>query len=225
MSLFALLGQLSLGETALTVVRVALAIAGAFLGWFVCDPLARIGYRLVAGKPIPSWSLPWIKIAGAVLIGLLIYFFLPLGGGPGGWGYGPGPSGGPGKGPGEGGPGKDAVTRDADKKATDKAPADAKDQARSTDKPPSTMVRKPVEIEVLGGKRYPGEERYYLLRPAGKAMTLREVEEYFKQNGGKLELHVLLTGESPASGLGIIEDLIRLADRYQIPTLRQEEKT
>src|SRR5947209_15607769 len=100
MSVFA---QLGLPEAALAVLRVIAGVGGAFVGWFVSDPLARVTYRLAAGKPIPGWTLPWIKVAGAILVGLLVYFFIPLGGGPGGWGYGPGLGGGPGKGPGEGG--------------------------------------------------------------------------------------------------------------------------
>jgi hypothetical protein len=206
-----LLAQLGLPAAALTVLQVIAAIGGAFVGWFISDPVARITYRLAVQKPIPGWSLPWIKLCCAALVGLLIYYFVSLGGGPGGWGYGPGLGGGPGKG--AGGKETDAVSRDRsdDKTRADKTPPG--------DKAPKAVVRRPVEIEVLGGKRYPGDERYYLLRPAAKAMTLGEVEAYFKDNGSKLELHVVLTDESPDDITGITAALTRLADRFQIPSL------
>jgi hypothetical protein len=100
MSLF---GQLGLPEAALGVLRVIAAIGGAFVGWLMSDPAARGAYWLAAHKPIPGWSLPWIKLASAAALGLLVYFFIPLGGGPGGWGYGPGTGGGAGQGAGVGG--------------------------------------------------------------------------------------------------------------------------
>jgi hypothetical protein len=211
---------MTLTAAALWVLRVIAGIGGAFVGWFVSDPIARVSYRAVVLKPIPPWSLPWIKIATAAVCGLLVYYFIPLGGGPGGFGYGPGQGGGPGLGSGQGGKDTGTVTppdgsssKDGDKKLEG-------DKTKPGDKtPPGPVARKPVEIEVLGGKRYPGEQRYYLLRPTGKALTLKEVEAYFKEHGSKLELHVILTDESPADENGITADLTRLADRYRISHL------
>ncbi len=216
MSVFA---QLGLSEAALWVLRVIAGIGGAFIGWFVSDPLARITYRLIAGKPIPGWTLIWIKMAGAVLLGLLVYYFIPLAGGSGGWGYGPGMGGGPGKGPGQGGTevsGSVAGGKSVQKKpGTDKEP--------STQKAAEAVVRKPVEIEVLGGTRYPGDNRYYLLRSTGKAMALPEVEAYFKEHASKLELHIIITSDSPDDAItGVTDALRRLANRYQIPSLVEE---
>jgi hypothetical protein len=222
-----LLAQFGLGDAALWVLRLIAAVGGAFVGWFVTDPLARIAYRLAAHKPIPGWSLPWAKAGGAALLGLLIYLFIPLGGGPGGWGFGPGLGGGPGKGPGEGGSGKDTGTVENRKKHEDtKVQPDAKSPTRPGEKPPAAVMRKPVEIEILGGTRVQDNEHYYLLRSTGKALTLREVEQYFKENAGKLELHVVETDDSPDESLGILDDLTRLADRYQITYLvrRPERK-
>src|SRR5207244_4176641 len=99
-----------------------------------------------------------------------------------------------------------------------------KEKTKPADQTADSTPRKPVEIEVLGGERYPGNERWYLLRPAGKPVTLKEVEAYFKEHGSRLELKVVLTDDSPDRGNGPIEDLTALADRYQIPTLREERK-
>jgi hypothetical protein len=210
------LAQLGLPEAALWVVRVIAAIGGAFVGWFLSDPIARLSYRLLAHKAIPSWTLPWIKMGGAALCGLLIYFLIPLGGGPGGLGYGPGLGGGPGKGPGEGG--KDTGTPVANGKSDDKS------RPAWNSPPTEKTLRKRVDIEVLGAKLAPDADHPYLIRSDGKApsakpMTLKEVEGYLKEHGSKLELHIILTEDSPDEGLGIIEDLTRLADCYQIPSL------
>jgi hypothetical protein len=218
MSLAAILmGQFGFGEAALEVLRVIAGVGGAFIGWFVSDPLARLSYRLAAQKPIPRWTLPFAKICGAALVGLLVYFLIPLGGGPGGWGLGAGMGGGPGKGAGEG---KDNTALAKDARSDDKKPR-ADDAVKLADKSPPAAVRKIVEIEVLGGERYPGQERYYLLRPTDKAMTLNEVDAYLKENRDKLELRIVVTEESPAKGLGIREDLIERANRYEIPQVVQ----
>ena len=210
-----LLAQFDFSEPVFLVLKVIAAVGGAFIGWFITDPIARITYRLIAHKPIPGWTLPWLKMAGAALLGLLLYILITIGGGPGGWGYGAGLGGGPGKGPGEGG--KDA-TANADGKSGDKKPP-TDDKAKPTDKTPAKLERKPVEIEVLGGDRYPGGDRYYLLQGRAKAMTLKEVDAYFEEHADKLELHMVITKDSPAKGNGIREDLIERANRHKIPSL------
>ena len=179
--------------------------------WRACSTALRFKSQSPAGRCRSP------KICGAALVGLLVYFLVRIGGGPGGWGYGPGMGGDPGKGPGEG-KDKTALTKDA--RSDDKKPR-ADDTVKPADKSPPAVVRKIVEIEVLGGERYPGEERYYLLRFAGKAMTLEEVDAYLKENRDKLELRIVVTEDSPAKGLGIREDLIERANRYEIPQVVQ----
>ena len=212
-----LLAQFGLNEAAFQVLSVIAGVGGAFVGWFVSDPVARITHRLVSGKPIPGWTLPWIKLGSAIVLGLLVYFLIGFGGGPGGWGYGRGLGGGPGLGPGQGGKDTGVAVKDsADSKKTP-----PKDQGKSTDK---NTVHKRVEVEILGGDRYPGGDRYYRLRATGKALTLKEIDAYFEENAGKLELHVIITDDSPAKGLGIREDLFRCASRHRIPSLETEPK-
>ena len=217
MSLFA---QFGLPEAALWVLRVIAGIGGAFVGWFITDPLARITHRLVANKPIRGWTLPWIKMAGAIIVGLLVYFFIPLGGGPGGLGYGPGLGGGPGKGPGQGGT---EAQGDAAGAKTDKTPTLA--DKTPAEKTPVLVERKRIEIEVLGGERYNGDGRYYLLRSTGKAMTLKEAEAYFQEHAGKLEVQIVLTEDSPDDAFtGVTRALRQAADRHHIATTLNEKR-
>jgi hypothetical protein len=210
-----LLAQFGLGEWAEWLVRIIAAIGGAFVGWFVSDPIARLSYRLFARKAIPPWSLPWIKLSSAALCGLIMYFAIGLGGGPGGWGYGPGLGGGPGKGPGVGG--KDTGM------AVQNGKSDDKTRPGDPVKPGQKTVRERLDIEILGAKAAPDAEHCYLIRAGGKQakpMTLKEVESHFKEHDGKLELHVILTENSPDPKLTpYLEELTQLADRYQISSL------
>jgi hypothetical protein len=81
-------------------IRIIATVGGAIVGWFVCDPLTRLGYRLTNKGPTPPVLLFIMKAMGAVLLALAIYAWMPLGGG-GGLGQGPGKGGLPGKGPGK----------------------------------------------------------------------------------------------------------------------------
>jgi hypothetical protein len=208
--------QLGLTETAEWVLKIIAAVGGAFIGWFVSDPLARLTYRLAVHKAIPGWTLPFAKFGGAALLAANAFMLVSLGGGPGGLGFGPGLGSGVGKGPGEGGKDRGVVAPNGVKKTDDAPSRPDKDKTKPADKSPEKVVSKKVEIEVLGGNRYAGDDRWYLLRPGDKALTLKEVEALFKDSGGKLLLDVVLTDDSPDEGLGITEELRRLADRYQI---------
>ena len=94
MSLDPLFAQAGLTDAVFWALRAAAGLGGALVGWFVSDPLTRLLYRAAFAKPPPGWVLPWAKLAGAILVGLLVFFFIPLGGGPGGFGFGPGQGGG-----------------------------------------------------------------------------------------------------------------------------------
>src|SRR5438552_11875257 len=91
--------QLSLPPAIIEIIRIIVTVVGAVVGWFVCDPLTRVLYRLSFRGATPGSILIGAKFTGAATASLLIYFLLPLsfGGGSGGLG-GPGGSGGPGNG-------------------------------------------------------------------------------------------------------------------------------
>ena len=157
--------------------RVAAAIGAALVGWFVSGPILRLAYRGLARRPAPNWLMPWARLGGAALCGLLAYFFLPLGGG-GGLGWGPGAGGGPGIGPGTG------LT-----KATpgDEGKQQSTEAAKATVKPLENL-----EIELIGGKRYRGDGRYYLINRREPVVTLEEVEKYLRENAAHLAEYVTI---------------------------------
>src|SRR5947207_684544 len=65
--------------------RILLACGGALMGWLLLNPLFRGLFRVAFQRPIPGALLTVLRFTGAVGVGLLVFFFLPIGGtGPGG---------------------------------------------------------------------------------------------------------------------------------------------
>jgi len=183
-------------------IRIAAAVGGALVGYFLSGPLLRMLYRLAFQRLVPGWLLPLGKLGSAALIGVLIFFFLPLGGGDG-WGWGPG------WGTGAGGEGGEKAGKSKGK------------QTAATD----SAVREKLEIELLGGKKYAGDERFYLVKRTLPAKTLGELEELLKDKADKLEVHILLTDESEsvARSHPAFRRLRDLLQRYRIPTVEPPE--
>lgn len=207
-----------LPDGVLFVVRIIATVGGAVVGWFACDPLTRGLYRLSFRAAAPASILLGAKLSGAALASVLIWFFMPLGGGGGGLGWGPGLGGAPGKGPGQGG----------NKVVNNGSSQDIKDSKSNTPAKAQTQ-RKPLEIEILGGSRFKsdGEDRYYLpkLKDAESAHSLAELEKYFQQNKAKLLIVIVHTEDSAV--FNTEEDptrkLRKLATQYDIPTRGPKE--
>jgi hypothetical protein len=200
------------------ILRLIATIGGAVVGWFVCDPLTRVGYRALYREPAPGFLIFTFKAIGATFLGLAIYFWMPLGGG-GGLGQGPGKGGLPGKGAGKGG--DKAVPSDSSKK-DDKPTLDPKlDKATPNGKTPP--IREMVLIEVLGGERFPtdGKDRYYLLKKADAPVSLYELEGYFKQHAHKLEIKIIHTDDSTVinTDMDPTRRLQKLASKYDLPSV------
>ncbi len=201
-----------LSEGVLHIVRIIASVGGAVVGWFVCDPLTRLLYRVSFRGATPGSLLLGTKLGGAVTLSLLIYFFMPLGGG-GGFGFGPGPGGLPGKGHGEGGSASNGIPK------TRKDAKDKKD-AKTTEAPNSSEHVETVEIEILGGDRVQNK-RYYLIKGSAAPFTDDELKRYFEKNHGKIKVIPVLTDES----VGLDRDnnplikLKKLADDCKIERL------
>ena len=73
------------------------------------------------------------------------------------------------------------------------------DKIKVTNGAKKGAVREKLVIELLGGSRYMGEGRYYLIKSQPPARTLGEVEEHIKDKSDKLLVHVLITDESVAA--------------------------
>jgi hypothetical protein len=201
------------------LVRIIATIGGAVVGWFACDPLTRLIYRLIYREGVPGALLFSFKSMGAISLALAIYFLLPLGGG-GGLGQGPGKGGLPGKGPGKGGAKNDATT-DAVKK-DDKSVVEPKTDKISPNGK-TAPKREIVFIEVIGGARFPtdGKDRHYLLKQMEPPVSLSDLEDYFKQHAKTLEVKIVLTENSTVinNDTDPTRRLQKLASKYEIPSV------
>jgi len=178
--------------------RILAAVAGAFVGWLTTGHLVRLLVRLAFQRPTPRPILAVARVVGAVLVGLLVYYYFP--GGSGGWGFGGGGPGGGGSGKGGNGTGTTA-TAATGKNATMKAAE-------------PTVAADTLIVEMLGGERYKGEGRFYLVRSKEPARTLQEVSELLQKNKGRYrKLEILIYPDSVAREHPAITQLAGLADR------------
>jgi hypothetical protein len=184
------------------VIRVFAGVAGAVVGWLFSGLLVRLLVRLAFHRPTPRPILLLGRMVVAVVAGLLVYYYLHPGG-SGGWGLGGGGFGlgGGGTGPGTGSSSTSAETRKAE-------------TARTTAKAsPADTLR----IEMLGGDRYPGEGRYYLIQGKMPAQTLEEVESILKQDRGRYhKMEIVIYLDSVAEDHQAVSWLRSLAARYDL---------
>ncbi len=184
------------------VLRVAAGLGGALIGWFITGPIVRLLVRGAFHRTTPGWLLPWAKLGGAGAVGFLVYYYLMLGG-IGGPGWGPGPGGAPGRGPGDG-----SVVAGADKAAADGKSSKAANAAQKK--------REALEIELIGGKRYHDDGRYYLLKRQEPPLTKEAVDDYLREHQDTLDEYVtiILTPQSVAAQHGAVLRLTGVIEKY-----------
>jgi hypothetical protein len=184
--------------------RGAAAVGGLVIGWFVTGPIVSLLFRAAFRKPTPSSLYYSCKAGGAIAAAYVIFVFLPIGLGGGGLGFGPG-GGGPGDGKGSGGGSGKTKTKNGDGPAK----GDAKGET--------------IAIELLGGDRYKGDDRFYLIDGKEPAVTLKEVERLFQDNKGGLRVEIILTRDSVGEKHGAVTRLQSLANKYdQLHRLKPE---
>jgi hypothetical protein len=184
------------------IFRIIAALGGAVIGYLLSGPVVRLLYRGAFHRPAPIGAVFTGKICGAGLLGCLFFFLVGLGGN---FGFGPGGGGG---GTGNGnGDGKGGATAD---KSGDKRTGDKKDGS-------SQKLRTILDIELLGGKRYKDDGRFFLLNRKEPPLTLKEVEQHFHENKGNLEVRIILTPQSVSEYTNTVKRLRMLADKYELP--------
>lgn len=189
----------------LMIVRLIAAVGGFVVGYMISGPLWRLVWRLAARKPVPGGLLPVLKTCTGLVVAALLYTLVGFGGG-GGWGWGPG--GGGGFGPGGTGAG--------DGKAGPSGPA-GDGKGKGTGATVKTPGREIFEVEMLGGARYLGDGKFYLINRTSPPVALDEIETAFKARPDKLELHIHYVPDSVGQRTGPAERLRDLASKYQIP--------
>ena len=182
--------------------KVIAALGGAVIGWFVGGPVMRLLVRGAFHRPAGSGTVFFGKICGAGIVGTLFFILVGLGGN---FGFGPGGGGnGSGTRTGNGGNGTgEKKGNDSEEKKGDITP----------------KLRSILEIELLGGDRYKGDERFFLLHRKEPALTLKEVEKYFQEHRD-LEVHIVIRTSpemSVSENSPTVIRLRKLADKYKLP--------
>ena len=192
-----------------SAIRIIVGIGGFFVGYIFSAPFWRFCYWLRYRRSINTTGLlPLLKLLSGVTLALLLYVYLPIGGlGLGGGGTGVGGGKGSGSGPGiDDQPGKGSVG------------------PQTTVKGATTTQRKVVPIELIGGARYKGEGKYYLIDRKEPAVARDEVENLLKSDPTKLEIQLLFTSQSVHVEHPAAEAIRTLARQYQVPVLETVPK-
>jgi hypothetical protein len=209
-----------LQEGVVFIIRIIATIGGAVVGWFLCDPLTRLAYRLYYRTATPGALIFCGKAVGGASLALAVYLASGL--------LGSGGSGGPGFGPGKGGlPGNGGVG--ADKSVAGDPTKDAKavkDKTEAKDK--SAHNLEPVEIEIISGKLFEkltkegDPDRYFLVKRTEPPLSADELEAYLKKNHAKIEVTPILTKESIGIGRkdNPLSQLLELTKKYGVKTLQ-----
>jgi hypothetical protein len=185
--------------------RIFLAAAAAFLVWLVSGPLLRMLYRLASRRPAPGFLVSAGRLASAAVVGILVFWYLPLGGGGGsGWGLFGGGGGGEGAGP--GGPGQGTGT------GKDK-------EAKDTGQPTKEVLR----IEMVASKLVPrGDDHYYLI-DGKEPRNRKEIKKLLEDNKGRWGQMDILTGpDTPSKVSAAVQNLEGLAREHGLtPVVRE----
>jgi hypothetical protein len=205
-SLVAVFGIESIKELLFLLLRVGVALVGAFIGWLVSGPVVRVLVRMAFHRPVPPLPLKLSRLAGAVVAGVLVFIFFHFG--PGGSGGGSGGGTGPGKGPGvDSGAPKDKNTVPS---ARDKRPPDSATQ--------NPAARENLAIELVLSKRYKGDERYYLIQGKEPPRTLAEVEDYVRPRKNRIkQVEIIIYANSVSAARPAVPELEKVLDKYKLP--------
>jgi len=191
-------------------IKVVAAIGAAFVGWLAGGPISGMLSRLAFHRS-PGLIGTWLgRMVTAGIAGCLAFMLVNLGMGGGlGFGFGTGTGGGPGLGPGPG-PGPKGEVVQAE---------ESNPKVQPGVKPAPKPAREVVQIELVGGEKFEGGGKYYLINRAGAAKTINEVREYFDKNKERLEVQIVLTPDSVAQNHPAVRVLRTLSQDYEFPTV------
>ncbi len=194
-------------ETVIFFIRIIATIGAAIVGWFVCDPLTRGLYWLSTRAATPGLLLFGSKTVGSISLAILVYGvmqFVSFGNGSG-FGFGPGQGGLPGQ-------GKDS--------GNDKPSDPNAGKSPKTDTPKGPRALEPIEIEIINGKEYKDDDRFFLVKRTKPALSQGELEEYLKTNKDKIEVIPVMTRYSIGRGGDDppLDQMLKLTEKHNVRT-------
>lgn len=171
----------TMSEAMQYAVRGGAALVGLVVGWFVMKPLANVLSRLAFQRPVAPEILPLIRAIGAVGLAILLYFTVPVGTGIG---TGDGSGGGAGKDKSSGKDKSGVGSKDKIGKGGDKDSVPVEKGKKADDVAPDL-----IRVEIVGGVRYPGKEKWYLFQrkepPLDKVELKDRIKVFLKEAGLK----------------------------------------
>ncbi|MCC6421429.1 MAG: hypothetical protein IT429_24695 [Gemmataceae bacterium] len=208
-------------EVVVFSLRVLLSLFGAWLGWLLARPVARILFRLAFQRPIPDKVLIVARLLGAVGAAALVFLLFPLALSGLGPGLGPGLGGGPGKGAGQVGGKGDG--KDGDGKEKKEKKGEPYDSAKT------------LAIEMIPSAQYQGDGRYYLIGGKEPPRSLAQVKEYLEEHKKQVRtVEIVIYRNTPGQGHLAVKALQKLAGAEfpgiepaikTFPTLDRPEKS
>jgi len=195
----------------LLIVRLIAAVGGFVVGYVGTGPLWRAFWRIARRQPIPSGLLPWMKFCTGIVLAALLYTLVGFGGT--GWGWG------------RGGGGTGTTGGTGVQKGTGKGDGSASGEPKKQPDPPigKNRDREILYVELLGGERYLGDGKYYLLNRKPPAVGLADIDAALKARPNKIELHILYLSDSVGQRSGPADRLRDLVGKYQIPLVETVE--
>ena len=192
-------------------VRFVVALGGFAVGYVLSGPLASLLARVAFHKTLPDWAQAWCKVIGGLLVALLAFWLVPVGG----WGGGPG---GGGKGSG-GGTGNEVGSGSG--KGTASTSAVGKLQIDGTGKPVDDSGV--LVIEMLGPETAI-EDKCYLINRHQPPVNFQTVEAYVARHRTSIKaMQILIFREQSVSkGDPVVTKLFNLAQDQKLdpPTIR-----
>jgi hypothetical protein len=171
--------NLGIPDVGLLLLKGLAVVGGAVLGGLLCGLLLQLLVRAFVHRAVPKPVLRVIRLLGALTLGLLVWFWVfgeghtgGLGGNGGFWPFGS-----------KGGTGTGTASM-VEGTSKQKNPASS----------PSVSRPDFLRIEMLGGDRYKGDERFYLIEGEKTPRTLSELTDTLtalrekKPNLKKLEI-------------------------------------
>lgn len=169
-----MLFALTFTEAMQYAVRGGAAAVGLLLGWFLSKPIANVLSRLAFQRPVANEILPLIRVLAAVGLAVLFYFLVPAGIGDGFGGRGDGSGAEKGK-----DSGKDK-SGDSSKDKSGKDDGDKSGKAVDKGKKAEDLAPDLIRVEILGGARYPGKEKWYLFQSKDPPLDGLELKKRIK---------------------------------------------
>jgi hypothetical protein len=190
-------------------VRFVVALGGFAVGYLLTGPLVALLTRVAFHKTLPQWLQTWCKVTGGILVALLAFWLVPIGG----WGGGPG---GGGKGTG-GGTGNEVGSGSG--KGTGSTTTAGKMPVDGTGKPADETGR--LVIEMLGPQTAK-EDKCYLINSQQPAVDFQTVETYLMDHRQRIKtVQILVLPESVSSNDPVVTKLFNLArDQKLEPSIK-----